>query len=136
MEEDIIYMPLFLVLAKYKTDGKKYYLNFNHYHNWDFHVRNNLKKKYQAHVMMLLPRKEYYAVDLTFTLFPGDNRKRDRFNVLSIHDKFFCDALSNSGRIQDDNDDFIVESHYRSGPIDRENPRVEIKIKDMGFNLG
>jgi len=61
-------------------------------------------------------------------MFRGDNRRVDRANVLSIHEKFFCDALTKHGFIPDDNDKHIKSTHYYSGGIDKLNPRVEIEI--------
>ena len=49
--------------------------------------------------------------------------------MLSIHEKFFCDAMTEYGCIADDNDDYIKSTKYLSGGIDKENPRVEIIIE-------
>lgn len=116
--------PLFIQPAK-----KKYYLNLNNYRNWHFRTSNNLKKAYcelvgdcMRGVVLRTP------INISFTLFKGSNRRVDRSNILSVTEKFFCDALVNHGCIIDDNDDYIESTHYYSGGIDRDNPRVEIKI--------
>ena len=36
---------------------------------------------------------------------------------------------TSSPTIKDDDDDHIAWTHYQSGPIDRDNPRVEIRIE-------
>jgi hypothetical protein len=67
-------------------------------------------------------------IDITFKLFKGRNARVDRSNILSIVEKFFCDALVHHGCIPDDNDEYISATHYKSGGLDRANPRVEIEI--------
>ena len=58
----------------------------------------------------------------------------DRSNVLSIHEKFLCDALTECGCIKDDNDSFLESSHYYTGNIDKENPRVDIDLKEIDID--
>lgn len=68
-------------------------------------------------------------IALTYILFPATKRKTDISNVLSIHDKFFCDALVEKGVIKDDDYTNISEVVYKFGEVDKDNPRVEIYIK-------
>ena len=121
--------PLFIKLAK-KADGKKYHINLNNYRNWNFIVSNNLKKHYKA---LLESQLAGFSVDkyirINFTMHRGDKRRVDRANVLSIHEKFFCDALVEYGCLPDDNDEYIESSHYYTGAIDKESPRVEVAIE-------
>jgi Holliday junction resolvase RusA-like endonuclease len=126
-----IISPLYLQLSK-GVKGKKYYLNLNNYRNWHYIVSNNLKKAYKE-----LMKSELGDLDITgrieikFLLIRGDSRKVDRANVLSVHEKFFCDALVELGCIEDDNDKFIVRTIYESGEIDRGKGRVEIFINSV-----
>jgi len=52
----------------------------------------------------------------------------DISNVLSIHDKFFCDALVELGKLPDDNYKYIPEVKYVFREVDKLNPRVDIYI--------
>ena len=52
----------------------------------------------------------------------------DRNNPLTIHDKYFCDALTHYGCIPDDSDKYIKSQFYETAGVDKENPRVEILI--------
>lgn len=117
-------MPLFIE----KKNGKKIYINLNNYRNWHFHTSNNIKKQYQQIAIDRLPKIKCKKINLTFILYRGDNRKVDRSNVLSIHEKFFCDALTRIKFIPDDNDDYIESTTYKSGKISKDNPRVDIFI--------
>jgi hypothetical protein len=93
-----------------------------------------VKKAYQDIVYGEL--KEYRfskfdKIEIDFVLYKGSKRKIDRSNVLSIHEKYFCDALVGMQIIEDDNDSFIESTRYFSG-YDKNNPRVEIFIKILG----
>lgn len=123
--------PLYIILAKSKL-GKKYHLNLNNYRNWQSAVSNNLKKKYKEIVSSQLVGKKLKApVEIKFTYIKGQNRKVDRANVLSVHEKFFCDALVECGCLPDDNDLYISKTTYVSNGVDPGNGRVEIEITEI-----
>ena len=119
-------MPLSVYVGR-----KKYTINLNYYRNWHKFVNNKIKEEYQRLVYDLLPKVKYKKIKLVFTFFPSSKRKIDRSNILSIHEKFFCDALVKAGIIEDDNDSFIESSFYKSGNIDKDDPRVEIEVFEV-----
>jgi len=104
-------------------------LNLNQYRNWHYINSNNAKRAYKESLKPQLENLKFdKPITLHFKLFKGSKRRIDRANVLSIHEKFFCDAMTEYGCIPDDNDEFIKETKYTSGSIDKDNPRVEITI--------
>jgi hypothetical protein len=113
--------------------SKNKYLNLNTYSNWHGIARNNIKKKFTKaiyHKLMLLPKMSKIH-KLTYTLIRTTNRKRDRMNVYSIVDKFFCDALQEYGIIEDDSDEYIgdfnfTKTEYQKGASDQLRVRIEI----------
>lgn len=124
-----IVAPLYVMLLRKTKDDKKMIINLNGYRNWHYIISNEVKKKYKEAVKQQLHGLKYTEpIELRFKLFKGTRRLSDRANVLSIHEKFFCDALTECGCIEDDNDEFIKKTEYISGGIDRDNPRVEITI--------
>ena len=124
-------MPLYLILSKAKN-GKKYHINLNNYRNWHSQVSNNLKKKYKEVVSkQFIGVKFTKPIEIKFICIRPDKRRVDRANVLSVHEKFFCDALVEYGCLPDDNDLFIIRSIYESGPIDKNNGRVIIQITEL-----
>lgn len=70
-------------------------------------------------------------IQIEYVLFPKTKRLCDVANVLSIVDKFFSDALTEMGRIEDDNYLFLPKVTYEIGEVDKDNPRVEILIKEI-----
>ena len=129
MSEIKISVPLFVRLTKNTTKGKKI-INLNNYRNWHFIVNSKAKIAYMEQLKESLSGLKFKGrISLNFVLYKGTRRKSDRANVLSIHEKFFCDALTHYGCIPDDDDDIIESTHYSSGHLDKENPRVEIYIK-------
>jgi len=132
MKEFTISMPLYIDLPRKTKKDKRCYINMNQYRNLHYLINNQLKKAYKE---IARPKLEGIVfdnpVELTFVLWKKDKRKGDRANPLSIHEKFFCDALTECGSIPDDNDQFIHATHYYTGGIDKENPRVEIIVKEV-----
>jgi Holliday junction resolvase RusA-like endonuclease len=119
-------MPLYIEL-----NGKKRHINLNNYRNWHRFLSNNIKQNYSdlaCAKLRLHKNKQYQKIKLEFTYYKPTKAKRDRANILCVTEKFFCDAMTKVGMIPDDNDDHIKSSFYKSGGLDRENPRVEIKI--------
>lgn len=131
VQEIIIEAPLFLQLSS-KPGAKKYHINLNQYRNWHYQVNNNIKQKYKDVLADQLTGLRFEnKIELTFILWKSSRRKVDRANPLCIHEKFFCDALVEHGCIEDDNDDYVHATHYYTGGIDRENPRVDIIIREV-----
>lgn len=129
MSKEIIVAPLYVMLPRKTKADKKMIINLNGYRNWHYIISNEVKKKYKDAVKeQLIGLAFNEPIKLHFKLFKGSKRMSDRANVLSIHEKFFCDALTELECIVDDNDNFIKETKYTSGGIDRENPRVEVEI--------
>lgn len=122
----VVSMPLYIVTGVKKK--KKNYINLNQYRNWHFQLSNKLKIAYKDIAYPQIKDLSFQKISLSFILYKGSNRKLDRSNVLSIHEKFFCDALVESGCIPDDNDDYIISTQYSTGGIDKSNPRVDIVI--------
>jgi len=125
-------MPLAVYLPRKTKEDKKLIINLNNYRNWSFIVSNLAKKAYFEIAEPKIKDLSFgLPLKLKFTLWKASKRKIDRSNPLSIHEKFFCDALTQAGCIEDDNDKFIHSTHYYTGGVDRENPRVEIEIKEV-----
>jgi len=119
-----------LYVRKGVKKPKNIYFNLNNYRNWNHFLSNDLKKQYKNLLKEQLENKKYdKPIKLTFILYKGSNRKIDRANPLCIHEKFFCDALQEYGCIPDDNDEYITQTLYLTGGVDKDNPRVEILIE-------
>lgn len=119
-------------LEVFVTKKKKFILNLNNYRNANFFLLNNAKKSYKEAVreqLKELPR--FDKIKLTYVYYPNSNRRYDISNICSIVDKFFSDALVETGHLEDDNYYFIPSVLYLMGKVDKDNPRVEILIEDV-----
>lgn len=129
-----IISPLKIPLS-YKKDGsigKEFILNLNNYRNAYFRTLNQSKIMYKkAIVEQLQDKPRYNRVAIIYQVFKGDNRRYDIGNVLSIHQKYFEDALVETGKLPDDKADNLPLVIYTNGGIDRDNPRVEITVYDI-----
>lgn len=122
--------PLFVILPRKTKKDKRVALNLNIYRNLHYLISNQAKHVYKEQMAPQLKGVRFdKPIEITFTLYKASNRRVDRANVLSIVEKFFCDAMTELGCIEDDNDDFIKATHYYSGGKDKDNPRVEIDIR-------
>lgn len=123
--------PLYLQLGKSKS-CKKYHINLNNYRNWKGVTSNNIKKKYKETIASQLKGIKFTKpIQLRFISIRPDRRKVDRANVLSVHEKFFCDALVELGCLPDDNDNFITRTIYESNGIEKDKGRVIIEITEL-----
>lgn len=128
----IIKAPLFIMLPRKTMNDKKMIINLNNYRNWCHFIKNDTKIKYKEAMEKQLKGLKFKGkIRLNFQLFKYTRKISDKANVLSIHEKFFCDALIECGCIEDDNDDIIEEQHYSRTEIEKENPRVEIIIETI-----
>jgi len=131
-KEVTISMPLYVMVPRKTMPDKKFIINLNYYRNWHRMTENNIKNQYAAVAHPHLEGLTFKGkIELSFTLYKASRRRMDRANVLSIHEKYFCDAMVHSGCIEDDNDDFLEATHYYTGGVDKDNPRVEIKITEI-----
>ena len=135
MSQIKIAMPLHFFIERKTKDDLKCIINMNQYRNWHYQVSNKVKHLYCEHAYhQLFDIRFDYKISLTFILWKEKNYKQDRANALSIHEKFFCDAMVYAGCIPDDNDNFINSSHYYTGGVDKNNPRVEIIISPSSID--
>lgn len=135
----MISIPMPLYIRKGIKKPKNFHFNLNNYRNWHYQVSNNLKIEYKdiAEEKLKIFRCEEWLEPpfrLHFVLWKKDKRKVDRANVLSVHEKFFCDALVELGYVTDDNDNYISSSHYYTGGVCKNDPRVDIYIQKGDSN--
>jgi len=121
---DVVISPL-----RVRAGKKDFILNLNNYRNAHYQLLNRSKKNYKAimsNQILMLPKMN--KITITFILYPKTKRRTDLSNVLSIHDKYFCDALVELGKLPDDDYTHIADISYKFGIVDKNNPRVEIEI--------
>jgi len=129
-QEVTISMPLYLTTGVKKI--VKRYINMNVSNTWHYQVKGQVKKKYEQLARTKVSKLRFTKqITLEFILWKADKRRGDRANVLSMHEKFFCDAMTKAGCIVDDDDRYIERTIYRTGGIDRDNPRVDIIIREI-----
>ena len=113
--------------------GKKGWLiNLNVYRVSHYRTLNTTKIKYKKLLKEQIQKlPPFNKVRITFVLYPKTKRLCDVSNMCTIHDKYFCDALVDFGKLPDDNYLFVPEVTYRIGYTDKHNPRVEILIEEI-----
>jgi hypothetical protein len=120
-------LPLYVFVSKIR----KKWLTLNSYRNWHYSVSNNCKKKFKEDIKSSLDFKLMGQVRIDYEYYAPDKRKRDLMNVISVIDKFFQDALVESGCIEADDVSIVIEVNSKFIGIDRENPRLEVTITNI-----
>ena len=113
--------------------NKKFALNLNIYRNAHYRLSNDAKINYKEIVVNLLRgnTKKFNKIEVTYTLYPKTKRRTDLGNILSIVQKFFEDAIVSIGIIEDDDYLHIVRNIQEFGCVDKNNPRVDVFIKEF-----
>ena len=119
-------LPLRVQLSK----NTYFSINLNAYRNTYFHTLNKAKIVFKEIIAAQLESIPYISsCKLTYILYPKTKHLQDVSNICSIADKFFCDAMTEVGKWEDDNYTVIKEITYKFGSIDKDNPRVEVIIE-------
>jgi len=110
---------------------KKFYLNLNQYRNAHYHTLNRAKVLFSTQVQPDIDKLPVFSepVELEYTLNPGSKRRMDIANVLSIVDKFFCDALVSSGKIPDDSHQYIKKITYLFGEVQKKTNEGHVLVQ-------
>ena len=124
--------PLFVILPRKTKTDKKVYLNMNTYRNLHHRTSNDAKKAYLEAIREQLDGLTILTpVEITYKVLKGSKRRLDKMNVISVVSKFLLDAITECGCWEDDNDDYVKTETILPTEIDRDNPRVEIMIKEI-----
>ena len=127
-----IISPLFVTLLRKTVKDKRIALNMNTYRNLHHRISNDAKKAYSEALREQLEGLSIQTpVEITYKVYKGSKRRLDKMNVISVVSKFLLDSITDYGCWEDDNDDYVKTETILPTELDRENPRVEIIIKEI-----
>ena len=127
-----IISPLFVTLPRKTVKDKRIALNMNTYRNLHHRISNDAKKAYSEALREQLEGLDIQTpVEVTYKVFKASKRRLDKMNVISVVSKFLLDSITDYGCWEDDNDDYVKTETILPTELDRENPRVEINIKEI-----
>ena len=116
-----VLLPLQLVSIK----GKTFNLNLNVYRNTSFRELSSWKKLFSIEVEPLIKHlPTMNKIRIEYRLYPASARTMDVSNICCIVDKFFTDALVESGKIPDDSYKHLDQVLYTYGSVSQNNPHV------------
>lgn len=105
-------------------------LNLNYYRNTHYFQLNKAKVLFKEQIANQIKNIPFIdECSIEYILFPGSKRECDISNILSIVDKFFCDAMTELGIWKDDNYHIVKQVTYSFGAVDKDNPRAEVIIR-------
>lgn len=127
-----IISPLFVTLPRKTVKDKRIALNMNTYRNLHHRISNDAKKAYSEALREQLRNLTIQTpVEVTYKVYKASKRRLDKMNVISVVSKFLLDSITDYGCWEDDNDDYVKTETILPTELDRENPRVEIIIKEI-----
>jgi Holliday junction resolvase RusA-like endonuclease len=127
-----IISPLFVTLPRKTVKDKRIALNMNTYRNLHHRISNDAKKAYSEALREQLEGLSIQTpVEVTYKVYKGSKRRLDKMNVVSVVSKFLLDSITEYGCWEDDNDDYVKKETIEPTELDRDNPRVEIIIKEI-----
>jgi hypothetical protein len=128
----IFHLPTHITKGKRKL--KTVPINLNWYRNAHRGESNEVKKLYKALLAEQIAKCDNLPEPcmIAYLFYPGSRRKIDLGNVIAITDKFFLDALVESGKLSDDNCKVIPCYKAEFMAVDKENPRIEAHIMPYG----
>jgi Holliday junction resolvase RusA-like endonuclease len=103
----------------------------NSYRNWHYQVSNEIKRRFKSDISMKLNFRFDGKIKIEYFYFAPDKRKRDLMNVISVVDKFFQDAMVETGCIESDDLSVVVEVNSCYMGIDRQDPRLDVIISNI-----
>ncbi|AUR87177.1 RusA-like Holliday junction resolvase [Vibrio phage 1.097.O._10N.286.49.B3] len=127
----IVTAPTAVFLTRKTKKDKRIPISLSWYRNSHHRENNEVKKYYKVLMKPQIDKlPKYIKPEITYVWFSKDKRKGDLGNHTAIHQKFFEDALVELGHIDGDDWRYITNAHQSFGGFDKDNPRVEIHIKE------
>ena len=121
-----------LVLPIYGGKRTKFMLGMNWYGTAHYRTRNSVKQEYHIMIGKVLPKDFKLNSPLTthYKIY-YKNMKSDASNIVAVVDKFLMDALQEFDVIVEDNVKHYIQSSWEVVEQDRDNPRIEVEIKEV-----
>ena len=127
-----VVLPIYYI-QEFKTKANKTHLvGMNLYRNAHHFLQNAMKKHFQELVLEQLPSVEQQLKQFTvdYKVY-YKSHVCDGSNIVALIEKFYLDAIKTHGLISDDNVNYHLGSTWSVAGQDKENPRIEIAIKEI-----
>ena len=127
-----IVLPIYYI-QEFKTKANKTHLvGMNLYRNAHHFLQNAMKKHFQELVLEQLPSVEQQLKQFTVNYkVYYKSPVCDGSNIVALIEKFYLDAIKTHGLISDDNVNYHLGSTWSVAGQDKDNPRIEIAIKEI-----
>ena len=128
----ILELPIYYTFVKKTKKDNKVLVGMNWYRNAHFRNSNQIKKFYHELIFLKVLKSQRIkgSYQVEYLLYPS-NANCDLMNVVSVIDKFLNDALQDCGVVINDNIKFYKSMTATVKEIDKDNPRIEIKITEI-----
>lgn len=144
----LIELPLTVAYKTKRSQRQEWVLNLNSYRNEHHSLLAKYKKLYHKSIIVSLQRLKMVMaqsgldqlpagkVEIIYHFWAADRRKIDLRNFTTVVDKFFCDSLTKSNIIADDNIEYLQAFSDRFHCISDDKKRhciAQIKVNEFQF---
>jgi len=121
-------LPTHLIIPRKTKKDKVWAVNLNSYRNTHYRTLNELKIIFSEEVKEKISNANtvFEELYIIFIHHPKNNNI-DTANVLSVAEKFFCDAIQPK-LIKNDSRREIKGHFYFPGSLDKESPHIEVLL--------
>ena len=121
-------LPIYGVINKTKSN-RNCAITLNWARCAHFRDYGKAKKHFKLMILDQLIKSDKFTgkIEIHYVYY-AKKKGTDLDNFVGMARKFFQDALSEFGLIEDDNTNIIIASSESYGGIDKENPRVEAEV--------
>ena len=126
-------LPLNVIIKRKKTKDKKVSISFNSFRTLHHRQYNEAKELYKKIVStqfkgLIKPSGKLHC---HYEYYAARNNKPDLDNFVGGAKKFFQDAMVECGFIEADDVNVICSNSEKYMGIDKENPRIIVKIQEL-----
>jgi Holliday junction resolvase RusA-like endonuclease len=129
-----ITLPIYYIQNFKNKESKKFLVGMNWYRNAHYHISNTVKQHYHQLIKKQLDLSDPIKIKGQFKLLIEVYYKSsvsDGSNISAIMEKFVLDAFQKEGIIVNDNVNYHLGTSWSIVTKNKENPHVEITIKEL-----
>lgn len=135
MSDWVFILPTSVILPRKTKSDAKVSISLNWFRSAHHRSYTEAKKHYKKIVSpqfdgLIKPTGQLH---IHYDFYAARNDHPDLDNFVGAAKKFFQDAMVESGFIEEDNVSVIVSASEKYCGIDRDNPRIEAKIQQLGI---
>lgn len=126
----MITIPVYFTFERKLKKSTTSLISLNWYRNAYHFDQNKVKQFMHKEILPQLSGSTYKQYEVLYVYY-YKSKTSDLGNVTAMASKWLNDTLKESSAIEDDNVQYLLAEYHLVGTMDKDNPRVEVYIKEM-----